>query len=509
MGAKVKLKKSLVIQIEGGQPGGPREAIIFYGQPDRPTVVRCTVRFTTNYECKGDCIELCFTGRAVSSWSEGEDSRSGRDVFHRQVWELPVKHPRPGRIAPGSYQASFDAILSPTSPSTSETNGGRVTYLVEAKLRRSWSLNLDELQRIWYSATSLPPASVDPIVTVGSCSGVWRDTLPYSIIIPSEILCLGQLVPVTFRLGPLLASSPMAGQPIRLIGPKLRLKQYAHVATTSGNSTAVRKKVVVDLVLAHWPKNWVVEYQDTVLVQLPTLPDLAPTTETSVYSVRHSLNLAVGIGMNGMVGVMKVKVKVNITGPRPPAEYPSAQQVQGKLEGVHEVKLILELQEQKVVTEALSQSVKKTAEEAATAAVLALQAVPMTHQNYSKIPRTRKLARCFSNDPSIIVTGWFQYTGFLRATMPLMSGFPHNSHFYRRMTTFEQESDIVVLNTRTRFLGLLAACKLNSQWERHFWSYRAFYGDKETFWIGFEMIQEPYMFMRTSAARCGIEHQIK
>lgn len=99
----------------------------------------------------------------------------------------------------------------------------------------------------------------------------------------------------------------MAGQPIRLIGPKLRLKQYAHVATSSGNSTAVRKKVVVDLVLAHWPKNLVFEYQDTVLAQLPTLPDLAPTTETSVYSVRHSLNLAVGIGMNGMVGVMKVK----------------------------------------------------------------------------------------------------------------------------------------------------------------------------------------------------------
>ncbi|KAF9318560.1 hypothetical protein BG003_010997 [Podila horticola] len=484
MGTKVKLKKSLVIQIEGGQPGGPHEAIIFYGQPDRPTVVRCTVRFTTNYECKGDCIELCFTGRAVSSWSEGEDSRSGRDVFHRQVWELPVNHPRPSRIAPGSYQASFDAILSPTSPSTSETNGGRVTYLVEAKLRRSWSLNLVELQRIWYSATSLPPASVDPIVTVGSCSGVWRDTLPYSIIIPSEILCLGQLVPVTFRLGPLLVSSPMAGQPIRLIGPKLRLKQYAHVATSSGNSTAVRKKVVVDLVLAHWPKNLVFEYQDTVLAQLPTLPDLAPTTETSVYSVRHSLNLAVGIGMNGMVGVMKVKVKVNITGPRPPAEYPGAQQAQGKLEGVHEVNCTRKtkdktqvscaadkrvsvidrtltgtdptrtethlgvagakkLQEQKVVTEALSQSVKKTAEEAATAAVLALQAVPMSRALKSSLGNTL-------GEPKTLYS-------------------PKDpAHFYRRMTTFEQESDMVVLNTRTHFLGLLAACKLNSQWERHF-----------------------------------------
>lgn len=46
------------------------------------------------------------------------------------------------------------------------------------------------------------------------------------------------------------------------------------------------------------------------------------------------------------------------------------------------------LQEQKVVTEALSQSVKKTAEEAATAAVLALQAVPMSRALKSSLGNT-------------------------------------------------------------------------------------------------------------------------
>lgn len=239
---------------------------------------------------------------------EGEDSRAGKDVFHRQVWELPVNQPRPGRIAPGSYEASFDAILPPTYPSSSETKGGRVTYLVEAKLRRRWSLDVIELQRIWYSATSLSLLPLaQPIMTVGSCAGVWRDALPYSIIIPSETLFLGQLVPVTIRLGPLLANSPVAGQAIRLINPRLRLKQYADLTTSSGNSTAVRKKVVVDLTLAHWPKIAVVEYQNTVLMQLPMLPELVPTTRTTVYSVRHSLNLMVGIAMSGLAGVMKVK----------------------------------------------------------------------------------------------------------------------------------------------------------------------------------------------------------
>ncbi|KAF9211354.1 hypothetical protein BGZ59_008202 [Podila verticillata] len=381
MGAKVKLQKSLAIEIEGGQPGGPDEAIIYYGQSDRPTVVHCKIRFTTNYECKGDRIEFCFTGRAVSSWS------GGKEVFHRQVWELPVNQPKPGRIAPGSYEASFNATLPPTYPSSSETKGGRVTYLVEAKLRRSWSLDMVELREIWYSATSLPSlvSLAQPIMTVGSCAGVWRDALPYSIIIPSETLFLGQLVPVTIRLGPLLANSPVAGQAIRLVDPRLRLKQYAHLATNSGNSTAVRKKVVVDLTLAHWPKVAVVEYQNTVLMQLPTLPELVPTTRTMVYSVRHSLNLMVGIALSGLAGVMKERASLS----------------------------------------------------------------------------------------------------------------------FRGISNYEQESGVVVINNKKRFLGMMAACKMNSKWERELWSYKTFYGDKETFWSVFEMIQDPYAFVRSASGVIG------
>lgn len=232
----------------------------------------------------------------------------GRQGYLPQANLGTARQPTQARIAPGSYEASFDATLPPTYPSSSETKGGRVTYLVEAKLRHSWSLDVIELHRIWYSATSLPPllSLAQPIMTVGSCAGIWRDALPYSIIIPSETF-LGQLVPVTIRLGPLLANSPVAGQAIRLIGPWLRLKQYADLATSSGNSTAVRKKVVVDLTLAHWPKVAVVEYQNTVLMQLPALPELVPTTHTTVYSVRHSLNLMVGIAMSGLASVMKVK----------------------------------------------------------------------------------------------------------------------------------------------------------------------------------------------------------
>jgi hypothetical protein len=37
---------------------------------------------------------------------------------------------------------------------------------------------------------------------------------------------------------------------------------------------------------------------------------------------------------------------------------------------------------------------------------------------------------------------------------------------------------------------------MNSKYERDLWSYKKFYGDKETFWSGFEIVQEPYAFVR-------------
>ncbi|KAF9431177.1 hypothetical protein BGZ94_007628 [Podila epigama] len=251
---------------------------------------------------------------------DGDDTMTGKEVFCRRQWVLPTNQPQSGRIAPGVYTATFEAVLEPTFPSSSEFKGGRVTYKVEAKLHRKWSLNVVESKRIWYSATKLPPATIDPVLTVGISSGVWRNALPYSIIFPSDTLFLGQLVPVTIHVGPLLANGATARHELRLLRPRLRLKQYAHLQTSSGNSSTTKKTYVVDLDLSHWPRDAIQGFEDRVLVQLPVLPLMAPTTQTAVYSVRHSLNFMAGVAAKDLSGVMKVKVKVDVTGPRPPGE---------------------------------------------------------------------------------------------------------------------------------------------------------------------------------------------
>ncbi|KAF9585934.1 hypothetical protein BGW38_010913 [Lunasporangiospora selenospora] len=99
--------------------------------------------------------------------------------------------------------------------------------------------------------------------------------------------------------------------------------------------------------------------------------------------------------------------------------------------------------------------------------------------------------------------GWKSGPNWLRSIMPIMSTYPPTSRSFRGTTSHEQESGVVVINKRTRFQGLLAACKMNSRWERDLHSYRIFYGDKETFWTGFEMAQEPYAFMRTFGGAIG------
>jgi hypothetical protein len=56
----------------------------------------------------------------------------------------------------------------------------------------------------------------------------------------------------------------------------------------------------------------------------------------------------------------------------------------------------------------------------------------------------------------------------------------------------EQESGVVVINKRERFIPLLTSCNMNNKKERDEVSYKKFHGDKETFWTGFEMVGGQY-----------------
>ncbi|KAF8980149.1 hypothetical protein BGZ46_004578 [Entomortierella lignicola] len=92
---------------------------------------------------------------------------------------------------------------------------------------------------------------------------------------------------------------------------------------------------------------------------------------------------------------------------------------------------------------------------------------------------------------------------FMKTVIPFMSNFPSTTRMFRRIADHEMESGVVVINKKERINGLLSVCKLNSKWERDLWTYRKFHSDKETFWLGFEMIQEPFAFVRSYGGVIG------
>ncbi|KAF8952225.1 hypothetical protein BGZ46_003617 [Entomortierella lignicola] len=92
---------------------------------------------------------------------------------------------------------------------------------------------------------------------------------------------------------------------------------------------------------------------------------------------------------------------------------------------------------------------------------------------------------------------------WLDAYLPSVSNHPSKTRWFRSKGDQDQDSGVVVLNKNIHFLGLLAICKMNDVLERNQATYRATWGEKESFWIGMEMIQERYSFVRFGGGVIG------
>lgn len=132
----------------------------------------------------------------------------------------------------------------------------------------------------------------------------------------------------------------------------------------------------------------------------------------------------------------------------------------------------------------------------------------------------------FLQDPTLLLQdpGYFQHGAIIFHDRTLFAGdkektrwldanLPHplgrqmrESRMYQRKSAHEQESGVVVWNKRLRFLGLLAACKMNSKAERDLVTYKTFYGDKESFWIGLEMAQQSWTELQAVPGVIGNSH---
>ncbi|KAI9265899.1 mannosyltransferase putative-domain-containing protein [Helicostylum pulchrum] len=92
---------------------------------------------------------------------------------------------------------------------------------------------------------------------------------------------------------------------------------------------------------------------------------------------------------------------------------------------------------------------------------------------------------------------------WLRSFLPTYSSYLEQSRWWKTTSAHEQESGVVLMDKRKVLFGLLATCKMNDKNERDKVSYKHSHGDKETFWIGFEMIATPYSFVKSVGAVIG------
>ncbi|KAF9366153.1 hypothetical protein BGX34_005704 [Mortierella sp. NVP85] len=87
--------------------------------------------------------------------------------------------------------------------------------------------------------------------------------------------------------------------------------------------------------------------------------------------------------------------------------------------------------------------------------------------------------------------------------LPTMSNHPGKTAWFNYQGDHEMESGVVAIDKGRHFLGLLAICKMNDYYERNQVTYQMTWGDKESFWIGMEMIQERYSFIRFRGGAIG------
>ncbi|KAI8079999.1 mannosyltransferase putative-domain-containing protein [Halteromyces radiatus] len=97
---------------------------------------------------------------------------------------------------------------------------------------------------------------------------------------------------------------------------------------------------------------------------------------------------------------------------------------------------------------------------------------------------------------------WTVGRHWLDSFLPSTSSLVPHLRWWNYLSAHEQESGVVVIDKKRSLLGLLATCKMNAKRERQI-SYDHAHGDKETFWIGYEMVQTPYAFVKSHGGVLG------
>ncbi|KAG0079811.1 hypothetical protein BGZ90_001626 [Linnemannia elongata] len=123
-------KKSLSIHIDTPLIGPHGMPLIYGSTPNHIGSIRGTVRFSSNYDCKGRDIQIIYEAWSESRWTVMENKKvvqhHSRKALGYQTWSFPLVHTKShgSTVVRGNYEQDFEALFikpSPSNPSTSST----------------------------------------------------------------------------------------------------------------------------------------------------------------------------------------------------------------------------------------------------------------------------------------------------------------------------------------------------------------------------------------------------
>ncbi|KAF9418942.1 hypothetical protein BGZ94_009558 [Podila epigama] len=100
--------------------------LVYGSTPEKVGSIKGTVRFSSNYDCKGKDISIIYEAIAESHWQAVENKKVVRHQTHKvlgwQEWHFPLVHTRPGgsMVAAGDYSKDFEVQLVRASDVTAK-----------------------------------------------------------------------------------------------------------------------------------------------------------------------------------------------------------------------------------------------------------------------------------------------------------------------------------------------------------------------------------------------------
>ncbi|KAG0033019.1 hypothetical protein BGZ81_009576 [Podila clonocystis] len=275
--------------------GGVKDLPLLVGSRDVPALMGATVTLDVDEDCSGNNVEIEFkawTKTVVDVQIDATKNLITEDPFKINRWKLPVTKPKPDIISKGHYTKYIEVGIDPNWPSSSSHRQGSVKYAIVVRYKANGRMSEigahTEEQEIWVLNSTNVPTDQSPTVESGLAI---HKSLPVQATIPFKVVTMGQVVPVTVRLSPYLATSKYAGQEAVVLGATFKVKQK-HLVRARGSHEfegVIAYENCLNYALNEgWPQNkdgW----ERTVDIRIPSDPVISAHTTTKFLCITHTL----------------------------------------------------------------------------------------------------------------------------------------------------------------------------------------------------------------------------